>query len=262
MLSIGELAHRTGVSRRMLRHWEESGLLAPAQVDPSSGRREYEPRQAGRVLAIAALRATGFGLNAIRDLLTSELSEDRLIALLRQRERELSELFAEAETRLGEVRSRLASLAKGHDVIMKTLDLSPLAPLRLMAVQERVADESEIGDAVARLLLTLRDSTPVDSDIVLVYDGTTDPSVIAVTVGVPSTPDGMVPDGLREVLVAGTDTGASVSYAEPPESVGDAWITIDSELEKRSLRASGPYLQFLHSDGSTTLAAGVDSAPD
>ncbi|MFI5825544.1 MerR family DNA-binding transcriptional regulator, partial [Streptomyces rishiriensis] len=27
MLSIGEIAHRTGVSRRMLRHWEQEGLL-------------------------------------------------------------------------------------------------------------------------------------------------------------------------------------------------------------------------------------------
>ncbi|WP_418936261.1 MerR family transcriptional regulator, partial [Klebsiella pneumoniae] len=30
MLSIGEIAHRTGVSRRMLRHLEQEGLLSPA----------------------------------------------------------------------------------------------------------------------------------------------------------------------------------------------------------------------------------------
>lgn len=33
MLSIGEIAHLTGVSRRMLRHWEEVGLIVPAAID-------------------------------------------------------------------------------------------------------------------------------------------------------------------------------------------------------------------------------------
>ena len=42
MMSIGELAHRTGVSRRMLRHWEAMGLVVPAQVDAATGYRWYE----------------------------------------------------------------------------------------------------------------------------------------------------------------------------------------------------------------------------
>ena len=57
MLTIGDVAHRTGVSRRMLRHWEAEGLLEPAAIDPASGYRRYTPAQAGRVHAIAALRA-------------------------------------------------------------------------------------------------------------------------------------------------------------------------------------------------------------
>lgn len=42
MLSIGEVAHATGVSRRMLRHWEDIGLLAPTAVDEFTGYRRYD----------------------------------------------------------------------------------------------------------------------------------------------------------------------------------------------------------------------------
>lgn len=47
MLSIGEIAHSTGVSRRMLRHWEDEGLLTPAVTDPVTGYRRYQDSQLG-----------------------------------------------------------------------------------------------------------------------------------------------------------------------------------------------------------------------
>ncbi|MGL4175985.1 MAG: MerR family transcriptional regulator, partial [Dermatophilaceae bacterium] len=81
-LRIGQVAHATGVSRRMLRHWEDAGLLAPAAVDPVSDCRWYAPSQVGRVRAIASLRAAGFGLEAITDLLGEALSEQQLVELL------------------------------------------------------------------------------------------------------------------------------------------------------------------------------------
>jgi DNA-binding transcriptional MerR regulator len=89
MLSIGDVAHFTGVSRRMLRHWEEVGLIVPASIDRHTGYRRYARSQVGRVRAIAALRSVGFGLDAIGDLLDSQLTERRLIELLRAKEEEL-----------------------------------------------------------------------------------------------------------------------------------------------------------------------------
>ncbi|MFN3949974.1 MerR family transcriptional regulator, partial [Microbacterium sp.] len=82
MVSIGELARRTGTTPRMLRHWEATGLLPPAATDPLTGRRSYDPAQEGRVQSIVALRANGFGLDAIRDLLDSGTDHDRLRAVL------------------------------------------------------------------------------------------------------------------------------------------------------------------------------------
>lgn len=68
MLSIGEIAYATGVSRRMLRHWEEAGLIAPAAVDEHTGYRRYSRTQVGRVRAISALRSVGFALAEIAEV--------------------------------------------------------------------------------------------------------------------------------------------------------------------------------------------------
>ena len=57
MLSIGEIAHSTGVSRRMLRHWEDEGLLTPAVTDPVTGFRRYQDSQLARESHHGAARA-------------------------------------------------------------------------------------------------------------------------------------------------------------------------------------------------------------
>jgi DNA-binding transcriptional MerR regulator len=257
MLSIGELAYRTAVSRRMLRHWEEVGLLAPAEVDAWTGHRRYAPHQAGRVRAIATLRSVGFGLDAIGDLLASGLSEVRLIELLRDREAELSQQITEASARLSEVRVRLTSIEKGHDIIMNTLELSSLPPLELVGLQETVTNESEIGDAVNKLLTLLRERLQSEQAIVLTYDGTTDHDSIIVTAGVISSHTTRSLRGLENITIGGAARSAAIRYAESPSDVGDAWITLDAALEKHALRTTGVYRQTLEVGGSVTLQAPV-----
>lgn len=60
MLSIGEIAHVTGVSRRMLRHWEEVGLITPASIDEFTGYRRYSRSQVGRVVRSSPCGPWGF----------------------------------------------------------------------------------------------------------------------------------------------------------------------------------------------------------
>ena len=55
MLKIGEFSKLSRVSVRMLRHYDEVGLLAPSEVDSMTGYRYYSERQlitAGRIAAL------------------------------------------------------------------------------------------------------------------------------------------------------------------------------------------------------------------
>jgi DNA-binding transcriptional MerR regulator len=76
-LSIGELAHATGLTVRALRHYQDLGLLVPAGVDPATRYRAYGPTQLERALAIARLRRLGLPLARIRDYLAADPAEQR-----------------------------------------------------------------------------------------------------------------------------------------------------------------------------------------
>lgn len=263
MLSIGEIAHFTGVSRRMLRHWEEVGLIVPASTDEYTGYRRYARSQVGRVRAIAALRSVGFGLEAISDVLGAQLTQRRLVELLRTRQEELSAQIDEASARLTEVRKRLDAIEKGHRTITNALELGALPGIRLASLQASVGDESEIGNAVSQLLPRLRghleDRGTADVDIVLTYDGTADENSIVVTAGAAIPKDAA--SDLQTVEVAGSERGVTVRFDTPPADIGDAWISLDAALEEHDLETTGVYRQTLTSQGKVILQAPLRDRP-
>ncbi|WP_129843958.1 MerR family transcriptional regulator [Streptomyces sp. RFCAC02] len=66
-MRIGELSRRTGVHERLLRYYEEQGLLHPARRP--SGYREYEERDAAVVRRIRSLLAAGLTTATIAAIL-------------------------------------------------------------------------------------------------------------------------------------------------------------------------------------------------
>ncbi|MQT04258.1 MerR family transcriptional regulator, partial [Streptomyces jumonjinensis] len=62
---IGDVARRSGVSARMLRHYESLGLVRPTgRTD--SGYREYSSDNIRRIFHIESLRSLGLSLRDIR----------------------------------------------------------------------------------------------------------------------------------------------------------------------------------------------------
>ena len=69
VVRIGELAERTGVSQRLLRYYEEQGLLWP--VRRPSGYRDYDAADVERVRRIRTLLAAGLHTATIAHVLPS-----------------------------------------------------------------------------------------------------------------------------------------------------------------------------------------------
>lgn len=88
---IGELAERTGLSVRALRHYDQLGLLVPSERS-LSGYRLYSDSDLRRLYRIVALRQLGMSLEQIAHLLVGpgadlrEVIRGQLEALERQRE--------------------------------------------------------------------------------------------------------------------------------------------------------------------------------
>ena len=73
---IGELARRTGLTVRTLHHYDEIGLLSPAERS-DGGHRVYDEAAVQRLYRIVSLRSLGFPLDAIADALDSERFDPR-----------------------------------------------------------------------------------------------------------------------------------------------------------------------------------------
>ncbi|MFT3662366.1 MAG: MerR family transcriptional regulator [Gordonia sp. (in: high G+C Gram-positive bacteria)] len=63
-MRIGEVARRSGVSARMLRHYDELGVVVPSGRS-ATGYREYAPADLRRLFEVESLRSLGMSLREI-----------------------------------------------------------------------------------------------------------------------------------------------------------------------------------------------------
>ena len=69
MLRIGDFSKLSRISIRMLRHYDEIGILHPECVDDFTGYRYYSESQLPLAGKIQALKSLGFGLSVIKEIL-------------------------------------------------------------------------------------------------------------------------------------------------------------------------------------------------
>ncbi|MDI9890750.1 MerR family transcriptional regulator [Microbacterium sp. IEGM 1404] len=106
-MQIGELAERTGLSIRTLRHYDEIGLLRPSDRS-EGGFRLYTAEDESRLLLIRRMKPLGYSLEQMGELLTvvDGLDADPGDAVLRAR---LDGIREEATTRRDGLRRQLAA---------------------------------------------------------------------------------------------------------------------------------------------------------
>ncbi|MFC8230786.1 MerR family transcriptional regulator [Streptomyces sp. NPDC057287] len=109
-MQIGEVAARTELSLRTIRHYEETGLVAPS-ARSRGGFRLYTEADVARLMVIRRMKPLGFTLDEMRDLLEAvdrldtdeELTageRDELLERVRTYERSASEQVAKVRVQL------------------------------------------------------------------------------------------------------------------------------------------------------------------
>lgn len=98
-MKIGEVSTASGVSQRMIRHYEKIGLIAKA-ARRDSGYRDYDKRDLHTLHFIGRARDLGFPIEDIR----------LLLALWSDRSRSSADVKKLAMSRAAELRERLAVL--------------------------------------------------------------------------------------------------------------------------------------------------------
>lgn len=85
-MKIGEFAEMNNVTTKMLRHYDEVGLLKPSVIDHATGYRSYEAEQSHYVNWIIILKNLDFSLAQIKEMLSGPIENERIIyELIRKR---------------------------------------------------------------------------------------------------------------------------------------------------------------------------------
>jgi len=123
---IGELARRTGVSRRLLRYYEEQGLLEPTRQ--LNGYREYGEADVAKVGHIRNLLAAGLPTATISGVLQC-VHGDPAAPVLSGCPGMVNELQAERERVAAEL-SRLSRSQQALDLLLEAAVHGPREPVR------------------------------------------------------------------------------------------------------------------------------------
>lgn len=125
MLKIGEFSKLSRISVRMLRHYDEIGLLNPAQTDRFTDYRYYREDQLPVASRITALKEMGFRLAEVRELLALWDDREALERSLSAQRLRLREEAAEAARRLRLLDTAMERLRKeasmNYNVVIRTL---------------------------------------------------------------------------------------------------------------------------------------------
>jgi len=142
MFKIGEFSKMVRVSARMLRYYDQCGLLSPAEIDRFTGYRLYNAEQMPQLSRIVELRDMGFGVDEIKEILPNYSHTNFMSGVLERKRYEV-------ETQIAEERSKLANIAAMRG--------------RMMEVKSMVYDV-QFKELPAVKVLSLREIIPGGED--------------------------------------------------------------------------------------------------
>jgi Cu(I)-responsive transcriptional regulator len=105
-MNIGEAARATGISAKMIRYYEEIGLIGRADRS-ASNYRSFDARDVNELRFVKRARSLGFSVKEIT----------RLLSLWRDRQRPSREVKAIAERHVADLEARIAEMQAMADTL-------------------------------------------------------------------------------------------------------------------------------------------------
>jgi DNA-binding transcriptional MerR regulator len=134
---------------KTLHHYDDVGLLRPAWVDRENGYRFYRAAQVTQVRCIRNLRALGFSLDQIAEVLDDHATSQSLLGVLHAKRQELEQLARETDDRLTQLDTWLKQIEQEATMptlaaVVKKVDSQLVASKR-----ERITCSDRLGEMFA-----------------------------------------------------------------------------------------------------------------
>ena len=245
MLKIGDFSKLSRVSIRMLRHYDDIGLLKPAETDTFTGYRYYREDQLFQIGRITALKDMGFSLTDIIRMLEVYDDREKLDRFLSAREEELERISKETEYKLTLLETARKRLRKeqnmNFDVTVKTI------PERYAATVHMVIPHYEDEGMAWAMMGECKNMVPADPCLAAAefldkeYKEENAEIVVWMTVkGTYEDTEHVKCKTLPAVKVASCIIRGSY------EQMGDATATVISWISENGYQVTGPMFNIYH----------------
>lgn len=139
MFKIGEFSRLTQVSVRMLRYYDEMGLLKPAHIDSWTGYRMYSVEQIPALNKIIYLRDSGFGVAEIASALACR--DDRLIAKqLDDKYEEICKTIREEQEKLEKIKTAKKEILNGAGEMHYNVVIKSIPEYQVLSLRKKIPD--------------------------------------------------------------------------------------------------------------------------
>lgn len=137
MFRIGEFSKLSKVSIRMLRYYDEVGLLKPQCVQSETGYRLYSTEQIERLNRIIFLRDSGFNVSEIKNIL-AKWSPEKIKEALLEKKQQIQETIAAEEEKLGKVNTALKDLDEEKENLSCQVVIKSIPEYQVFSLREQV----------------------------------------------------------------------------------------------------------------------------
>lgn len=250
MFKIGEFSRFSRVSVKMLRHYDEIGLLSPAHVDPESGYRYYTADQLPRLNQIIALKDLGFRLEQIARLLDEDLSGDELMGILKLKRSEIEARIDAEKRRLARVELSLRHIIRKDRLPEYVVILREVASQLMASIRVTVPDMSGVSTLFDEVEAHAAQygARSISPPLMLLHDTEYRNEQIEIEVAVPVTRDIPGTERIRVYELPGADEMACIVYTGGYASTDLLIGEYPPWMEANGYEASGPlrevYLRF------------------
>ncbi|MGI6021139.1 MAG: MerR family transcriptional regulator [Lachnospiraceae bacterium] len=246
MLKIGDFSKLSRVSVRMLRYYDDIGLLKPTKIDEFSGYRYYSENQLFVIGRISALKDMGFALADIIEMLAVYDDKDKIDEFLRVKQEELKKESEQTEYRLMLLDSARKRLRKeeimNFDVNVKTIPERYAATCRM--VIPRYEDEGLLWNVLCEYETPLIPADPCLAAAVFMDREFKEENV---EVMIWMTVKGAYADSEKVKFKTLPEVKAATCILKGSyEGINDATATVISWIKENGYTVNGPMFNIYH----------------
>lgn len=252
MFKIGEFARMTQVSVKALRLYDELGLLRPARVDGFTDYRYYGADQLPRLHRIIALKALGFTLDQIGQLLNKPVTAEQIKGMLIMKRAEAEREMGEAQVRLRLVEAQLRLIEGEGKMSAYEVVIKQVPDERVAGAKTVVPNYENMGGVFDKLFeqsfgfVYGHGAQAAGCGTAVFYDDGSMQNVLVEA----AVPIGDAPlqssNGVEVHVLAGTDTMASTIHKGAFNNVGEAYDALMKWVEANGYRPAGPARELYH----------------